>query len=149
MALVDTVGTILKAKGGQVWSLAPDATVYEAIMMMAEKGVGALPVVSDRKPVGMVSERDYARKVILKGKSSRDTELSEIMTSPVITVTPDHTVDECMRLMTHHRFRHLPVVEGESLVGIISIGDLVNSIISAQAATIDQLHSYIAGKYPG
>jgi len=149
MALVDTVRTILKGKGSHVWSLAPDATVYEAIVMMAEKGVGALPVVSGGKPIGMLSERDYARKVVLKGKSSRDTKLAEIMASPVITVTPDQTVDECMRIMTHHRIRHLPVMDGDTLAGVVSIGDLVNSIISAQAATIDQLHSYIAGKYPG
>ena len=149
MALIDTVRTILKAKGSLVWSLPPDATVYEAIAMMAEKGVGALPVVSSGKPVGMLSERDYARKVVLKGKSSRDTRLAEIMASPVITVTPDQTVDECMRIMTKHRIRHLPVMDGDTLAGVVSIGDLVNSIISAQAATIGQLHDYIAGKYPG
>jgi CBS domain-containing protein len=149
MALVDTIGTILKKKGSHVWSLPPEATVYEAIVMMAEKAIGALVVVAEEKPVGMLSERDYARKVVLKGKSSKETRLKEIMASPVITVTPDNTVDECMRIMTHHRIRHLPVLEGEKLAGVVSIGDLVNSIISAQAATIDQLRNYIAGKYPG
>jgi len=148
MALVETVRTILNVKGSQVWSLRPEATVYEAIALMAEKGIGALMVVSEGKLVGVLSERDYARKVILKGKSSRDTRLEEIMTSPVINVTPEYTVDECMRIMTHYRIRHLPVTEGEQLIGVISIGDLVNSIISAQAATIDQLRNYIAGKYP-
>ncbi len=148
MALVETVRTILNVKGSLIWSLPPEATVYEAIALMAEKGIGALLVVSKDKLAGVLSERDYARKVILKGKSSRETRLEEIMTSPVITVTPEHTVDECMRIMTHYRIRHLPVVDDNRLAGVISIGDLVNSIISAQAATIDQLHNYIAGKYP-
>jgi len=148
MALVETVRTILDVKGNQVWSLPPEATVYEAIALMAEKGIGALMVVSEGRLVGVLSERDYARKVILKGYSSRNTKLEQIMTSPVISVTPEYTVDECMRIMTHYRIRHLPVVEDDRLAGVISIGDLVNSIISAQAATIDQLHNYIAGKYP-
>lgn len=148
MALVDTVRSILGVKGSDVWSLPPEATVFEAIAMMAEKGVGALVVVSEGKPVGVISERDYARKVILQGKSSKETLLKDIMSSPVITVTPDHTVDECMRIVTHQRVRHLPVLEGEKMVGVVSIGDLVRSIISAQAATIHQLRNYIAGKYP-
>jgi CBS domain-containing protein len=148
MALVETVRSILKTKGSQVWSLPPEATVYDALAVMAEKQVGALLVISQGKPVGVVSERDYARKVFLRGRSSMDTRLDEIMGSPVITVTPDHTVDECMRIMTHHRIRHLPVMDGEQLAGVVSIGDLVNSIISSQQATIEQLHSYIAGNYP-
>jgi CBS domain-containing protein len=146
--MVETVRGILKSKGSQVWSLDAEATVYQAIALMAEKGIGALLVVSEGKLVGILSERDYARKVILKGKSSRTTPVREIMSSPVITVTPEHTVAECMKIITTHRIRHLPVLEGEQLVGVVSIGDLVNSIISTQAATIHQLSSYISGKYP-
>ncbi len=146
--MVETVRGILKSKGSQVWSLDAEATVYQAIALMAEKGIGALLVVSEGKLVGILSERDYARKVILKGKSSKATPVREIMSSPVITVTPEHTVAECMKIITTHRIRHLPVLEGEQLVGVVSIGDLVNSIISTQAATIHQLSSYISGKYP-
>ena len=149
MSLIDTVRSLLNTKGKAVWALPPDATVYEAIELMAEKGVGAVLVISEGKLAGILSERDYARKVILQGRSSKDTLLRQIMSSPVLTVDPGATVDECMRIVTEHRIRHLPVMEGERVVGIVSIGDLVRSIISAQAATIDQLHSYIAGKYPG
>ncbi|HSB16401.1 MAG TPA: CBS domain-containing protein [Bryobacteraceae bacterium] len=149
MSLIDTVRSLLNAKGKAVWALPPDATVYEAIELMAEKSVGAVLVISEGKLAGILSERDYARKVILQGRSSKDTLLREIMSRPVLTVDPGATVDECMRIVTEHRIRHLPVMEGERVVGIVSIGDLVRSIISAQAATIDQLHSYIAGKYPG
>ena len=146
--MVENVHLILKNKGSQIWSLAPDATVYEAISTMAEKNVGALLVVSEGKLVGIISERDYARKVILKDKSSKKTLVGDIMTSPVITVTPGHTLDECMQIMTDNRIRHLPVIEGEKLVGTISIGDLVKAIISTQAETIQQLDNYITGKYP-
>ncbi|MCZ6491233.1 MAG: CBS domain-containing protein [Acidobacteria bacterium] len=146
--MVESVHLILKNKGSQIWSLTPDATVYEAIVMMSEKNVGALLVVSEGKLVGIISERDYARKVILQGKSSKEILVGEVMTSPVITVTPDHTVDECMRIMTSHHIRHLPVLEGEKLVGAISIGDLVKAIISTQADTIQHLDNYITGKYP-
>jgi CBS domain-containing protein len=146
--MVETVRGVLKGKGSQVWSLDAEATVYQAIALMAEKGIGALLVVSEGKLVGILSERDYARKVILKGKSSKAARVREIMSSPVITVTPEHTVAECMKIITTHRIRHLPVLEGEQLVGVVSIGDLVNSIISTQAATIHQLSSYISGKYP-
>ncbi len=149
MKLADKVSSVLRQKGGGVWSLPPSASVYEAIELMAEKQVGALLVMSDDKALGVISERDYARKVILKGKASKQTPVSEIMTSPVISVTAEHTVDECMRIITHHRIRHLPVMEGEKVLAMISIGDLVKWIISTQEETIAQLENYIAGKYPG
>lgn len=137
---------ILKRKGRDIYTVPPDATVYDAIARMAEKGVGALMVVSEGKLVGVISERDYARKVILKHLSSKDTMVREIMTCPVITVTIDHTVDQCMDIMTHHRVRHLPVMEGDKLAGVISIGDLVDNIITAQAETIEHLGNYINGR---
>ena len=125
MKLVDTISALLRFKGHQVWSIGPDATVYEALELMAEKELGALLVIADSKLVGVFSERDYARKVILHGKSSRQLEVREIMTSPVISVTPEHTVDECMSIMTNSRIRHLPVLEGATVTGVVSIGDLV------------------------
>ncbi len=146
--MVESVRLILKNKGSQVWSLAPDATVYEAIVLMSKKNIGALLVVSEGKLVGIISERDYARKVILQGKSSIETLVGEIMTTSVIAVTPGHTVDECMQIMTSNHIRHLPVLEGEKLVGAISLGDLVKAVISTQAQTIQQLGNYITGKYP-
>jgi CBS domain-containing protein len=149
MKLTDTIGALLRHKGQNVWSIAPDASVYEAIEMMSEKHVGALLVIAEGRLAGVISERDYARKVILQGRSSRETAVREIMTGEVVWVTPQHTVDECMRLMTTNRIRHLPVVIGEAVVGVITIGDLVNWIISAHEETIHQLHSYITGQYPG
>jgi CBS domain-containing protein len=146
--MVETVRSILETKGSLAWSVAPEATVYEAIELMAGRSVGALVVVSQGNLVGIVSERDYARKVILKGHSSRDTRVEQIMSSPVITVTPDHTVDECLRIATESRIRHLPVLDGGKLAGIVSIGDLVKAVVSAQAATIHQLNKYITGTYP-
>ena len=144
----DTIDSILRHKGREVWSVEADATVYEAIALMAEKGVGAVLVVSEGGLVGIVSERDYARKVILQGRSSKATRVRKIMTCDLITATPENTVDECMRIMTHHRIRHLPVLDNGKLVGVVSIGDLVKAIIADQAYTIDQLHTYISNKYP-
>ena len=143
----ETIASILKNKGCNLWSVDPEATIYDAIALMAEKSIGALVVLSEGKLVGIVSERDYARKVILQGRSSKDTRVREIMTSSVITVTPENTVDECMRIITNRRVRHLPVLAGDEVMGVVSIGDLVRAIIAEQAATIDHLHSYIAGKY--
>ena len=144
--MAETVASILKRKGDAIWSVPPTATVYEAIAMMAEKSVGALLVVSDGKLVGIISERDYARKVVLQRRSSSDTLVREIMTGSVITVTPDHSVENCMKMITEHRVRHLPVLAGDQLVGVISIGDLVDAIISEQAETIGHLHTYISGR---
>jgi CBS domain-containing protein len=135
-----TVGSILGRKGLEVYSVAPDTTVYDAIALMGDKSVGALLVVSERSLVGIVSEVDYARKVILHGRNSKKMRVRDIMTSNPVTVAPEDTVDDCMKIMTHHHIRHLPVLEGLELVGIVSIGDLVNSIIADQADTIDELH---------
>ena len=149
MQPVDKIDSVLKLKGGQIWSVAPTATVYEAIEEMSAKGIGALLVLADGHLAGIISERDYARKVILRDRSSKQTQVQEIMTSPVVTVTPQHSVEDCMRTMTENRVRHLPVLDRDKVVGIISIGDLVNWIISAHEETIGHLQSYIAGNYPG
>src|ERR1700723_3460913 len=148
MKSVDTIGSVLSLKGRQLWSVAPTATVYEAIEMMAEKGVGALLVMSDGKLAGIISERDYARKVILPGRSSRTTVIQEIMTSPVLSVSPRDAVDECMELMTRNRIRHLPIMENDRVIGIVSIGDLVKWLVTEQEETIEHLHNYISAKYP-
>lgn len=145
MELAHTIGSMTKSRSGQIWSVKPGSTVYEAIEIMAEKGVGALLVMEDGKLAGIISERDYARKVVLKGKLSRDTLVSEIMTSPVITVTPSHSIGQCMHIITENRIRHLPVVEGDKVVGVLSIGDLVNWIITVQEETIRDLEAYITG----
>jgi CBS domain-containing protein len=149
MNLVDTIRMVLKQKGQNVWSVPPEAWVYEAIEVMASKHVGALLVIADGKLLGIISERDYARKVILQGKSSKQTQVKEIMTTPVIFVRPEHTVEDCMRFMTNNHIRHLPVVENEEVLGVVSIGDLVKWIVSAQEETIQQLQHYITGRYPG
>ena len=149
--LPDAVSSVLRRKSGdrKVLSIVPDASVYEAIAVMAENSIGALLVVSNGTLVGIMSERDYARKVVLQSRSSKDTRVSDIMTSPVITVSPANTVEECMRLMTDGRIRHLPVVEGATIVGIVSIGDLVRSVITVQGETIQYLQQYINGQYQG
>src|SRR5579859_5155103 len=146
---VDTIESVLRFKGRQLWSIAPTATVYEAIARMSDAGVGALLVLSEGRLEGIISERDYARKVILKDRSSKDTPVWEIMTERVITTGPQVTVEECMRLMTENRIRHLPVVDGDRVVGVVSIGDLVNWTITAHEETIGQLQGYIEGRYPG
>jgi len=144
----DTVNSILQDKGHHVMSVSPHESVLQAIQLMADKGIGALVVLSGDALVGIVSERDYARKIVLQGKSSKDTSVSDIMTSPVVTVSPDDTVDDCMRLVTARRIRHLPVVQGGKVVGVVSIGDLVRKVISMQGQTIQYLEEYIVGRSP-
>jgi CBS domain-containing protein len=140
-----TILEILKFKGNQVWTISPEATVFQAIQLMAEKNVGALLVTEGNKLVGIISERDYTRKVVLKGKASRDTAVREILSGQVFQITPSQTVEDGLRLMTDHRVRHLPVLDGERILGIVSIGDLVNWVISAQNTAIRQLETYITG----
>jgi CBS domain-containing protein len=148
MRVLDPVSFILCRKGSDVWSVPADATVYDAMKMMADKDVGALLIMDGSQLAGVVSERDYARKVILQGRSSKETLVSEIATEALTTISPDCSVDEAMRLMTTHRVRHLPVVREGKVHGVISIGDLVQWISFAQDQTIEQLEHYIEGKYP-
>jgi CBS domain-containing protein len=149
MQVSGRVSTILaKKKASTVWSIAPSAMVFDAIQLMDDKNVGALPVLHNGALVGIVSERDYTRKVILKGRSSKETPVSDIMSGQLLTVNPSQSITECMRIMTEKRVRHLPVLEGTKLVGILSMGDVVNWLISAQTATIDNLERYVTGDYP-
>jgi CBS domain-containing protein len=140
-----TIKRLLEAKGYDIWSITPDASVYEAIKLMADRNVGALLVLESGKLVGVISERDCTRRLILKERAAKDTQVREVMTSGVIYVRPDQTVEECMALMTAKRVRHLPVLADDQLIGIISIGDLVKDIISEQEFMIQQLEHYIKG----
>jgi CBS domain-containing protein len=146
MKIAYPISAVLFRKSSTLWTVSPDSTVYDAIKLMSDNNIGALMVMTaDRRLVGMFTERDYSRKIALQGKTSKETRVSEIMVSDVVTVTGEDTVEECMRLMTDKRMRHLPVVKGADVVGIVSIGDLVNWIISTQDATIEQMERYIAG----
>ena len=143
--MTTTVGTVLRQKPADVLWIAPDASVYDAVKLMAEKGVGALLVMEQGELLGIISERDYARKIILQGRHSQNTLVSEIMSSPVVSVTRQNTVAECLRIITDRHFRHLAVVEHGKVVGVVSIGDLVNCIMTEQEQTIRHLHAYISG----
>ena len=149
MEFNDPVRSVVARKGWKVFSIPPETSVLAAVRQMADKDIGALAVIDGGLLVGLFSERDYARKVILQGRVSRETPVYEVMSTPAVWVAPEDTVDECLRTMTRNRVRHLPVVENGRVAGIVSIGDLVNWVITVQAETIGQLHSYIAGSYPG
>jgi CBS domain-containing protein len=141
-----TISGVLHSKGSTVWTISPTATVFEAIRLLAQRNIGALPVMDGDKLVGIFSERDYTRKVALEGKTSRDTRVQDIVSRDVVTICPDSSVEDAMRLMTERRIRHLPVLENDKLVGFISIGDMVNWTISAQDAAIDQMEAYLMGR---
>jgi len=145
----DTIASVLATKTREIWSIEPTETVYRAIEVMADRGVGALLVMSDNRLLGIISERDYARKIILKDRSSRKSLVRDIMTSQVVTVTRDHSVDQCLEIMTEKRVRHLPVMEDREVVGMVTIGDLVKWIITLHEETIGHLQAYISGSYPG
>jgi signal-transduction protein with cAMP-binding, CBS, and nucleotidyltransferase domain len=143
--MAETVASVLQHKGSDIWWISPDASVFDAIALMAGKSVGAVLVMDQAQLLGIVSERDYARKVILQGRSSKETRVADVMTAPVITVTPRTTVHECMEIVTLNRIRHLPVVDADRVVGIVSIGDLVRKIVATHEETIHHLHEYIVG----
>jgi len=147
MNVTGTIDAILNQKSGEIHSVSPDATVYDAIALMAEKNIGALLVIDGGQLAGILSERDYTRKVMLRGKRSRETQVREIMSTQLTTVDPKETVDDCLRSMTEKRVRHLPVVSNGEIRGVISIGDLVKHVISVQGAALDQLERYISGGY--
>ncbi len=147
MEVSGTIGAVLNDKGDAIWSVTPESMVFDAIQLMADKNIGAVLVMQGQRLVGIMSERDYTRKVILKGRSSRQTPVKDIMTASLITTTPEKSVAECVRLMSDKRIRHLPVIEDNQVIGVISMGNLVKWIIAAQNSTIDQLQNYIAGGY--
>jgi len=148
MELLDTVDSVLRKKPAGIYSITPDQSVYDALVLMAEKEIGALLVFDGENLVGVLSERDYARKIALMGRTSKETKVSEVMSAPPVTVSPQATVSACMQLMTDRRRRHLPVVENGRVVGMLSIGDLVNWIVMSHEKTIEHLSGYIAGAYP-
>ena len=149
MEITGTISAIVREKGGAIHSISPQATVFDAIQLMADRNIGSLLVLSGEKLVGIISERDYTRKIALKGKQSKQTPVSEIMFAPVISVSEGASVEECMQLMTEHRIRHLPVMNDAEVVGVISIGDLVNWMICTQREVLNSMEDYISGKYPG
>ena len=149
MEIHGTVYDILHNKSGKIWTTSPRDTVYEAIHLMGEKNIGALVCIENNEVIGVLSERDYSRKVVLQGRTSRDTQVGEIVSRPAITVQSKDSIETCMQLMTGNRIRHLPVVDEGVLVGLISIGDLVSWVMQSQRHTIQQLQGYISGDYPG
>jgi len=149
MDVTGTIDAILAQKGTEIFSITPEATVFEGVELMANKNVGALLVIQDGKLVGLISERDYTRKVMLRGKRSRETQVREIMSSDLTVVSPREPVENCLRMMTDKRVRHLPVLDGETIRGVISIGDLVKWVIATQSAAIAHLEMYISGGYTG
>ena len=149
MMIGGTVESVLKQKKTDLWSVTPETKVFDVIKMMSEKNIGALLVMEGKTLIGIATERDYARKVALNGKSSKEIPVREILSLPMVKAKPSNTVDECLRLMTENRVRHLPILDGETIHGVVSIGDLVNWVISAQDVTIKQMENYIAGNYFG
>lgn len=150
MRVIDTIEAVLKHKGSIVWWISPDATVFEAIRLMAEKNIGALLVLNHQgRLLGIFTERDYTRKIALLGRSSKDTLVRDVITDKVVVATPHDTVETCMLLMTDNRIRHLPILRDDRVVGVVSLGDLVNWVIHVQTHAIEQLESYVTGQYPG